>query len=97
MPSVVTYQPILLVNVNPALKEMEKLCVSINLTRLIGKYVESFIFPPGTDIDECALNPDICGLNADCINVPGNYTCACRDGYRNDPCELNSLIYIEFS
>lgn len=36
------------------------------------------------DIDEC-LRPNICGKNAECINVPGNYSCGCPDGYYGNP------------
>lgn len=37
-----------------------------------------------TDIDECQ-NPGSCGLNALCQNTPGNYTCACPNGYGGNP------------
>lgn len=37
-----------------------------------------------TDVDECA-RPGACGINADCINVPGNHTCACKNGYEGNP------------
>ncbi|EAL39252.3 AGAP010021-PA, partial [Anopheles gambiae str. PEST] len=36
------------------------------------------------DINEC-LDPQACGLNAECVNLPGNYTCQCREGYYGDP------------
>lgn len=32
------------------------------------------------DVNEC-LNPSACGVNTECINTPGNYTCVCKDGY----------------
>ncbi|XP_041379174.1 neurogenic locus notch homolog protein 1-like, partial [Gigantopelta aegis] len=34
------------------------------------------------DINECEQNP--CGLNANCTNTNGSYTCACRTGYSGD-------------
>ncbi|XP_035254355.1 adhesion G protein-coupled receptor E2-like [Anguilla anguilla] len=33
------------------------------------------------DIDECEDDPVICGPNAECINIPGSYTCLCHEGY----------------
>lgn len=32
------------------------------------------------DIDECR-SPNICGRNAVCKNIIGNYRCECRHGY----------------
>ena len=34
-----------------------------------------------TDIDECAQNADNCDVNANCTNIPGNFTCTCKQGY----------------
>ncbi|XP_073972916.1 nidogen isoform X4 [Rhodnius prolixus] len=34
------------------------------------------------DIDECSDYP--CSEGADCINLPGNHTCRCKDGYKQD-------------
>ncbi|KAK9507916.1 hypothetical protein O3M35_007676 [Rhynocoris fuscipes] len=36
------------------------------------------------DIDECTTSY-VCPEEADCINVPGNFTCRCREGYEGDP------------
>lgn len=36
------------------------------------------------DIDECQ-KPNACGLNTNCINVPGNYSCECREGFYGNP------------
>lgn len=33
------------------------------------------------EINECTVNPDICG-QGHCINLPVGYTCLCYDGYR---------------
>ncbi|XP_007606199.3 latent-transforming growth factor beta-binding protein 1 isoform X1 [Cricetulus griseus] len=33
------------------------------------------------EINECTVNPDICGAGH-CINLPVRYTCICYDGYR---------------
>lgn len=32
-------------------------------------------------INECTLNPDICGLGK-CIDTPTGYECLCNAGYR---------------
>ncbi|XP_078402200.1 growth arrest-specific protein 6-like isoform X1 [Cetorhinus maximus] len=36
------------------------------------------------DIDECRLEPEICGL-AHCENMLGSYKCTCEGGYKYDP------------
>jgi len=38
------------------------------------------------DIDECVeyIQYGICDRNARCDNLPGNYTCSCRDGFHGD-------------
>ena len=33
------------------------------------------------DLDECTLNQDNCSPNADCLNMPGGFTCACSAGF----------------
>lgn len=43
-------------------------------------FSSSFILSLLLDIDECR-NPNVCGVNTNCINLPGNYTCTCRDGF----------------
>ncbi|TSK16121.1 Fibrillin-2 [Bagarius yarrelli] len=37
----------------------------------------------GTDINECALDPDICS-NGICKNLRGSYRCICNTGYETD-------------
>ena len=36
------------------------------------------------DVDECAVFPNICGANADCLNSDGSYICNCKAGYTGD-------------
>ncbi|XP_058393999.1 fibrillin-3 [Diceros bicornis minor] len=55
----------------------------------------------GRDINECALNPDVCA-NGVCENLRGSYRCVCNLGYEAgaagkecrdmDECALNSLL-----
>ncbi|XP_066287026.1 uncharacterized protein [Branchiostoma lanceolatum] len=44
------------------------------------------------DVDECALGTDTCHEHATCINTPGNYTCACNEGYAGDGYTCNYAI-----
>nr|XP_042702294.1 adhesion G protein-coupled receptor E5-like [Chrysemys picta bellii] len=44
------------------------------------------------DIDECqGLSPADCGPHANCINVPGNYSCTCIDGYEPSSGKANFM------
>ncbi|XP_067253271.1 fibrillin-2 [Chanodichthys erythropterus] len=55
----------------------------------------------GKDINECALDPDICS-NGVCENLRGTFHCVCNSGYENDQtgrncldideCVMNSLL-----
>lgn len=36
------------------------------------------------DQDECSGEEHNCNLNADCVNTPGSYRCACKDGFGGD-------------
>ncbi|XP_037544986.1 adhesion G protein-coupled receptor E1 [Nematolebias whitei] len=35
------------------------------------------------DLDECVVQEDICGKNAQCFNTIGSYYCQCKDGYKS--------------
>ena len=42
-----------------------------------------------SDVNECST-PNICGVNKQCVNTAGSYTCRCNSGYkerRNGNCE----------
>ena len=43
--------------------------------------VLSRVFLSFKEINECSVNPDICGAGH-CINLPVRYTCICYDGYK---------------
>lgn len=51
---------------------------------IIYTYLRLFIVILIVDINECE-NPRACGINAECINVPGNYSCACINGFFGNP------------
>uniref|UniRef100_A0A8C9F173 Fibrillin 2 n=1 Tax=Pavo cristatus TaxID=9049 RepID=A0A8C9F173_PAVCR len=44
----------------------------------------------GLDINECALDPDICS-NGICENLRGSYRCNCNSGYEPDPSGRNCV------
>lgn len=48
--------------------------------------VGALFFPPraSVDQDECAGEDHYCNVNADCVNTPGSYRCACKDGFVGD-------------
>lgn len=50
----------------------------------------SFHFLLCADINECALNPDICP-NGMCENLRGSYRCICNLGYESDPTGKNCV------
>ncbi|CAB4010054.1 fibrillin-2-like [Paramuricea clavata] len=37
-----------------------------------------------THIDECSNATSPCHADADCVNIPGNYTCVCKLGFSGD-------------
>ena len=36
------------------------------------------------DVDECTTGADNCSPNADCTNLGGSFSCACKQGYTGD-------------
>ncbi|XP_063036507.1 fibrillin-2 isoform X2 [Melospiza melodia melodia] len=50
----------------------------------------------GRDINECALDPDICS-NGICENLRGSYRCNCNSGYQPDPAGTNCVDIDECS
>ena len=39
------------------------------------------------DVDECALDMDICASNASCQNTEGSFECICDEGFVDDGTE----------
>lgn len=38
------------------------------------------------DVNECVeRDSQVCAFGAECINIPGSFTCACPEGYNGDP------------
>lgn len=65
-----------------------------------GQYTESSFFPAVnnhiehfqcTDIDECREGTARCGLNSQCINTNGSYTCACLPGHTRSSNSSNCI------
>ena len=46
------------------------------------------ITPILTDEDECRLKTDNCHENADCIDIPGSFSCICSVGYSGDGIDI---------
>lgn len=46
-----------------------------------------------SDINECE-HPGACGINANCENIPGNYTCSCLEGFIGNPFDGVRCRYI---
>ena len=42
-------------------------------------FIPCLILP--IDINECVTGANDCDSNATCTNTPGNFTCACNQGY----------------
>ena len=37
-----------------------------------------------TDVNECDLGTDNCGVNAECIDKLGSFNCTCNTGFEGD-------------
>ncbi|KAF4794919.1 Latent-transforming growth factor beta-binding protein 1 [Turdus rufiventris] len=49
-----------------------------------------------TEINECTVNPDICGAGH-CVNLPVGYTCICYKGYRLNDQQTKCIDFDECS
>ena len=56
-------------------------CTSLKLR---NQFTHKRLWPPVTDIDECALELHKCSDNAVCSDTEGSYNCTCVDGYEGD-------------
>lgn len=52
--------------------------------------IDTELFSGGADINECALDPDICP-NGICENLRGTYKCICNSGYEVDSSGKNCV------
>lgn len=48
------------------------------------------------DINECEIRPSLCLPNGKCLNLDGNYTCNCNQGWTGDNC-LTGNFFVHFS
>ncbi|KAI1695898.1 kunitz/Bovine pancreatic trypsin inhibitor domain-containing protein [Ditylenchus destructor] len=50
-----------------------------------------------TDVDECAMYPNICDENAECENLFGSFSCHCREGFAGNgySCDKDPVSCIE--
>ncbi len=44
------------------------------------------------DFDECSNDTQTCGVDATCINTPGNYSCVCNTGFDGDGYHCNGKL-----
>lgn len=57
----------------------------------IMRHIFIYMIPcPLLDINECALDPDIC-QNGMCENLRGSYRCICNIGYESDTSGKNCV------
>ena len=47
-----------------------------------------------SDVDECSLRTDQCGINADCLNTIGSYSCTCKVGFSGDGINCTGLTLL---
>ena len=50
-----------------------------------------FLSLSSSDFDECSLEPNPCDNNANCTNIEGSYTCACKLGYSGDGADCQGI------
>lgn len=43
------------------------------------------------DFDECSLEPNPCGDNADCTNNVGSYSCKCKQGFTGNGTDCEGM------
>lgn len=53
---------------------------SVHLLNYVGEFNTKLFFVC-LEINECTVNPDICGAGH-CVNLPVGYTCICYEGYK---------------
>lgn len=71
--------------------EVSMLLVSVNFPTVLLRSTPVWInASPLLDINECALDPDIC-QNGICENLRGSYRCICNIGYESDTSGKNCV------
>lgn len=56
-----------------------------------------FIFSFYLDVNECEIRPSLCSPNGKCLNLEGNYTCNCSQGWTGDNCLTGKFLFLHFS
>ena len=46
--------------------------------------MRQYVFELISEINECDVGLDNCGVNASCANTDGSFTCSCDTGYSGD-------------
>ena len=80
-----TLKALIRAHVNRVLMEMEQFAKVKELFNAIHVYksvnCNKVSFLVLSDFDECSLEPNPCGDNADCTNTEGSYSCSCKKGF----------------
>ena len=45
------------------------------------------------DIDECQVNPKLCGSKGHCVNTEGSYYCFCKEGFAARGSECEGILF----
>ncbi len=80
--------------------EVSMLLLNVNVLTVLFRNTHISIYLHNTchllDINECALDPDIC-QNGICENLRGSYRCICNIGYESDTSGKNCVGESEWS
>lgn len=61
-------------------------------TWILLKYYYLLCFFSFKDINECEIRPSLCLPNGKCLNLDGNYTCNCNQGWTGDNCLTGNIF-----
>jgi len=68
------------------------LCV-LNGNFQIYPSLSSVCFCGLSDIDECEINPKVCGSKGQCVNSAGSYHCLCKKGFVSRGSECEGILF----
>ena len=52
-------------------------------------------YPNFLETDECTLGSHNCGINAECTNTNGSFSCACNAGYSGNGVTCNGRLNVD--